>query len=317
MTCFGKIVACIEEGPARAAVAELAGQLAEHHRASLELLNIVPDVPWYARLVLPAAEEFERMLVQQHEQHLEALAAPIRPKGVPVTTRVLRGRVATEIAREVLRGEHDLLVKAVETGGDGGLGETTRHLLRECPCPVWLVRPGTGGAVRRVLAAVNPVPDDARHESLNARVLDLAAAVAEAAGAELHVAHAWHLPGEEMLRSRSEWVSREQVDAYLQDMEGEVRRSLDTLLERFPPRLDPARVHLVKGDPAEALEAFTAAHGIDVIVIGTVARAGVPGLVIGNTAEAVLRRVNCSVLTVKPEGFVSPFSAEATPAGAE
>jgi nucleotide-binding universal stress UspA family protein len=42
--------------------------------------------------------------------------------------------------------------------------------------------------------------------------------------------------------------------------------------------------------------------------MGTVCRAGVPGLFIGNTAEKVLRHVSCSVLTVKPEGFVSPVT---------
>ena len=31
-----------------------------------------------------------------------------------------------------------------------------------------------------------------------------------------------------------------------------------------------------------------------------------PELIIGNTAEEVLNQVDCSVLTVKPEGFVSP-----------
>ena len=40
--------------------------------------------------------------------------------------------------------------------------------------------------------------------------------------------------------------------------------------------------------------------------MGTVARAGLEGYFIGNTAEMVLQRVACSVLTVKPDGFVTP-----------
>jgi nucleotide-binding universal stress UspA family protein len=42
--------------------------------------------------------------------------------------------------------------------------------------------------------------------------------------------------------------------------------------------------------------------------MGTVCRTGIPGLIIGNTAERVLDVVDCSVLTVKPEGFVSPVA---------
>jgi hypothetical protein len=33
---------------------------------------------------------------------------------------------------------------------------------------------------------------------------------------------------------------------------------------------------------------------------------GVAGLIIGNTAENVLRQVDCSVLTVRPDRFVTP-----------
>jgi nucleotide-binding universal stress UspA family protein len=40
--------------------------------------------------------------------------------------------------------------------------------------------------------------------------------------------------------------------------------------------------------------------------MGTISRTGVAGLLIGNTAERVLQKANCSVLAVKPDGFSSP-----------
>ena len=46
--------------------------------------------------------------------------------------------------------------------------------------------------------------------------------------------------------------------------------------------------------------------GVGLIVMGTVARTGLSGLFMGNTAEEILRSVDCSVLAVKPEGFVTP-----------
>jgi nucleotide-binding universal stress UspA family protein len=42
--------------------------------------------------------------------------------------------------------------------------------------------------------------------------------------------------------------------------------------------------------------------------MGTVSRTGIRGLIIGNTAETILRSVRCSVLAVKPEGFVTPVT---------
>ena len=46
------------------------------------------------------------------------------------------------------------------------------------------------------------------------------------------------------------------------------------------------------------------------LVMGTVCRTGLSGFLIGNTAEEVLGAVDCSVLTVKPEGFVSPVTLD-------
>ena len=57
---------------------------------------------------------------------------------------------------------------------------------------------------------------------------------------------------------------------------------------------------------ARAKLEFVVAHGIDLVVMGTVGRSGISGMLIGNTAERVLRKLPCSVLAVKPEGFVSP-----------
>ncbi|HVC96552.1 MAG TPA: universal stress protein, partial [Pirellulales bacterium] len=44
----------------------------------------------------------------------------------------------------------------------------------------------------------------------------------------------------------------------------------------------------------------------DVIVMGSVGRGGIPGLLIGNTAEKVMHAADVSVLIVKPDDFVSP-----------
>jgi hypothetical protein len=44
----------------------------------------------------------------------------------------------------------------------------------------------------------------------------------------------------------------------------------------------------------------------DLVVMGTVARTGIPGFIVGNTAEMILSQIACAVLAVKPPGFVSP-----------
>jgi nucleotide-binding universal stress UspA family protein len=48
---------------------------------------------------------------------------------------------------------------------------------------------------------------------------------------------------------------------------------------------------------------------IDILIMGTVARTGISGFIIGNTAENILQKIDCSLLALKPQGFVSPVKA--------
>jgi len=71
------------------------------------------------------------------------------------------------------------------------------------------------------------------------------------------------------------------------------------------------QIHLPRNDSAATVIVELAKkQSIDLLVMGTVCRTGLPGFFIGNTAEKVLSEVNCSVLTVKPEGFVTPVTLE-------
>ena len=54
----------------------------------------------------------------------------------------------------------------------------------------------------------------------------------------------------------------------------------------------------------------TMEYDFDLIVMGTVLRTDIPGLFIGRTAEGILNTIDCSVLAVKPPGFVTPVTLE-------
>lgn len=89
-----------------------------------------------------------------------------------IRTKVLVGTPFLEIIREVLRSRHDLVVKAAEGGRRALLfGNTDLHLLRKCPCPVWIDNPGHHARYARILAAVDPDPFDERRNVLNLFVL--------------------------------------------------------------------------------------------------------------------------------------------------
>ncbi len=84
------------------------------------------------------------------------------------------------------------------------------------------------------------------------------------------------------------------------------RLTVASVLEELPRDLSRLAAALPSGDTV--VPKLAAEAQIDLIVMGTVARAGLAGYFIGNTAETVVQHATCSVLTVKPEGFVSPVT---------
>jgi len=84
------------------------------------------------------------------------------------------------------------------------------------------------------------------------------------------------------------------------------RQGLDRLLASLS--VAETRPHLVLGPPKEVILQLASREGIELIVMGTVARTGIPGLLIGNTAERILDGVECDVLAIKPAGFVTPVT---------
>jgi len=57
---------------------------------------------------------------------------------------------------------------------------------------------------------------------------------------------------------------------------------------------------MIKGATPDAISSFVHENNVDLVVMGTVAKAGVSGLLIGNTAEQTLDRIGCSILALKP-----------------
>ncbi len=115
------------------------------------------------------------------EDRLEKLIAPIRERGVRIDAKVLTGIPFIEIIRQVLKYKYDLVMKtaAGATGTKAMLfGSTALHLMRKCPCPVWINKPTMQGRYTRVMAAVDADVWDTTKAKLNRVILDLATSLA-------------------------------------------------------------------------------------------------------------------------------------------
>jgi len=102
-------------------------------------------------------------------------------------------------------------------------------------------------------------------------------------------------------------VSAERKQAYHRDAEAHIQAQLTGA--DLP---QSAQVHFVIEPPDFAIMNCIEQHDIDLVVMGTVGRAGISGFITGNTAERLLPRIPCSLLAVKPSGFESPVSLDHT-----
>lgn len=232
----------------------------------------------------------------------------------------LLGKPFLELIRTAIKHEAGLVLKTAETLSgprSAFFASTDQHLLRKCPSPVWLVREDGANAPRTVLAAVDLDPLTAdqpkTQAALNRRILETAGRLAALSQAQLHLLHVWDAPGEGLVRL---WANdKDEVEAYLDEIRDHHRAALERFMKDARQclaelGLDAVRVQprLVRGDPRAMIPSEVEAFQADTLVMGTIARTGVPGFIIGNTAEDVLNSVECGVVTVKPPGYVSPVS---------
>lgn len=318
MTNFTRILCVVDPGRARERTLERAVQLAEAHEAELSVIDVIAPRPsgWRALEAQWPAGSIETA----RRQRLAEMVAPFSGRR-PIRPITVTGIPFLCIIGEVLRGGHDLVIREGENPDwlDRLLGSDDMQLLRQCPCPVWVLDPAAPKRWRRVLAAVDvdqeyPSEELETRHALNRRILDLAYSVAIAESATLHVVTAWR----SVSSSRSypgmppdlvhDYIRRtgEERELALATLLGE---TVDALGEDVAGRVE-RHEHAVSGSARREIPALARTLGVDLLVMGSVARTGVPGFIIGNTAESILCQLDRSVLVAKPPGFVTPVTIE-------
>ncbi|MDX1764992.1 MAG: universal stress protein [bacterium] len=286
--------------------------LSKNNKTRLTVAEVVEEFP-QEMIDLSASikiADLQEAVGKEAMKDLKAFVDGVKEKGRPVTTKILVGTAFLEIIRLVLAKKHGLVMITAEGKTELGemfFGSTTMHLMRKCPCPIWVFNPKHPRRHAVILAAVDPDPFDEERDALNHRIMALASSMAEIKKAKLHVVHAWTPPTRNILVSRT--LLEQEVEMMVSETEKAHRLRLDVLLKKYVPRIPEKQVHLLEGDAGEVIPELAKKLNVHLIVMGTVSRTGVSGLLIGNAAEKVLRQVDCSVLTAKPEGFVTPVEA--------
>lgn len=167
-------------------------------------------------------------------------------------------------------------------------------LLRYCPGPVLMVKtdnPWTGGVI---LAAVDVGNSDSEHRTLHSGIVSHGYNIASLAKGTLHVISAH--PSPMLSAADPTFQLKETIEARYREQCKAFQAEYD---------ISDERLHVEEG-PADVLIPYTAQKLAAVVtVVGTVARTGLSGALIGNTAEVVLDALESDVLVLKPDEIIA------------
>ncbi|AYO15009.1 universal stress protein [Vibrio owensii] len=215
------------------------------------------------------------------------------------------------IIQSVSKQYYDLVIKDAEPLDERSKGfkALDMKLLRKCPCPVWLNRkPKHSMVKKRVAVAIDPIISSKEQEVLTVELLQLARSIADSFNRQLHIVSCWEYQMESYLRHHV-WIQIEDdvLDQQINAHRTAHREALDAIIATSGIAGDSV-VHHLHGSADEQIPRWVTKEEIDVLVMGTIARTGIQGVIIGNTAENVLQSIDCSLVALKPEGFISPLA---------
>lgn len=257
----------------------------------------------------PSLEKARSEVIAGHEKHLETMAEPLRSDGIVVRTTALWDHPLHE----------GIVRRAEETGADIVLKDTHHHsaitralftntdwnLIRTCPAPLWLVKPGEITESPVILAAIDPLNEHDKPAALDDEILMLAKSLAASAGGTVHAFHSYDPRIAVATATANAYIP---VSLPFDEIEEQMREQHEKRFNEVTEfhGIDSDRAHLIAGLTHEELPALAESLVADLVVMGAVSRNQWKRLFIGATAERTLEHLPCDLLIVKPDWFQTP-----------
>ncbi len=228
---------------------------------------------------------------QRSAKRLRRIGTILEQKGIKAETRVVTGIPYQEIIKAAQRDDIDMIAmgkRGLDVWNRMMLGSTTSKVLRESHVPVLTVRQSAKKpTVKKILVPSSFSPAD---QVALEWALEFAGKMS-ASVVLLHINQA-HKSWEEVkggFMGRLRRVAGEKLDAMLEAVPAQKRTGVRkfTRVKTFPR-------------PWSGIVTFVREEGVDLIIMGTHARRGIPRFFLGSVAERVIREAPCPVITLRP-----------------
>ncbi|MBB1384854.1 MULTISPECIES: universal stress protein UspE [Pseudoalteromonas] len=280
--------------------------LAKKSGASITAFMTVYDFSYEMTTMLSGDEReaMRKAVIKDRELWLNDLVSPYQDLDIE-TQVVWHNRPYEAIINTVIEQQYDLVIKS--THQHGALKSviftpTDWHLVRKCPTPVLFVKEMAWPAHGNILAAVNAVSENEQHMALNKRIIKDAQFLCELANAKLNLVNAYPATPINIAIEIPEF----NPGLYNESVKKHHIDSTNELAAEFNLRQEQCFIE--EGLPEDVIPDVAKRLNSELVVIGTVGRTGLSAALVGNTAEHVIDSLDCDVLALKPDGYVSPMA---------
>ncbi|KGJ87598.1 universal stress protein UspE [Colwellia psychrerythraea] len=267
------------------------------------------DFSYEMTTILSSGERdtMRQMVISEKQQWLDDILADT-DSPIKITSKVVwHNRPFEAIIEQVIEHDYDLVVKGTHQHDKFKsvvFTPTDWHILRKCPCPVLLVKEHEWPQQGNILAAVNVGSDEAEHISLNGAITKQAKNIAQLITANVHLVNSF--PGTPVNIA----IEIPEFDAseYNSAMQAHHKEAMNKHANSFDIPLN--NTYVEEGLPEAVIEQAALKIDAELVILGTIGRTGISAALIGNTAEHVIDQLDCDVLALKPDGYISPLDVE-------
>lgn len=309
---FARILVPLDGSALAEAILPQVTELATLHGAEVVLLRVA-----FAH-AFPGSDQTSAQVqaVEEAEAYLAEVVQRFLAAGIKAQSVVRYGHAAEEILDHAQTGAVDVI--AMSTHGRSGvqrwvLGSVAEHVLRAAPVPVLLVRalaaasaekaapapeqrlrlqpgevPAAAALIRHILCPVDFSPG-------SREIVEYAGDLALRFVADLTVLHAVY----DTLEITCSHIPHPPLEQLRAEMIRVAEQSLQQLVTRRLRHLPRAKMAVVAGPPFQQIIRYAREHQVDLIVMGTRGLSGLDHLIMGSTAERLIRQAPCPVVSIR------------------
>ena len=229
----------------------------------------------------------------------------LRLMGVPVYHEFVTGSAHAAVLDRINRYGHDLVIVGDRPDTRFVGRSLAARLLRSAPIPVW-VQGDAADYDSPIAVAVGPADEEDPGDLLARKLINTASSIASARELPLHVIHAWRLTGETLMRGSRLAYQPTDIEQMGRSAFSQAHLRVQQLLSESAAPTVSTRVHIAKGHAGDVVPDVVTRFEPSLLVVGTMSRRGIPGMIVGNTVERFVGRLGLPLLAVKPHGFASP-----------